>query len=167
MTLAKFEWMLAHQALYFARGDRFEDPYEGQLPDEIMASIKSNNADSSVYEMWRQFGKNSQRETYLNCWYGSPHESAAMWKLYSGDDGAGVAIVSQFASFVASFEPTAEAVHVGLVKYGDEHLTSQKTIGNGFDYWLWKRRPFEHEREVRAVIWHPVSGGGVIVRKDG
>jgi hypothetical protein len=164
MNLPKFEWILIHGALYFARGDRFDDPYEGQLPDAIMAKIKANKV-PGLFEMWRQFGQNSRLSTYLNCWYGSACESDAMWKLYS-TDGVGVAILSNFGALVKSFESTSEQVCVGLVKYGDEHLSSRTTMGNEFDYWLWKRQAFEHEREVRAVISLPVSSGGLLVNDE-
>ena len=40
MDLTKYLWTLSTGALYFARADRFKDPYEGQLPDEMMAAIK-------------------------------------------------------------------------------------------------------------------------------
>jgi hypothetical protein len=158
MDLPRFLSLLSSRTLYFARGDKFEDPYEGQLPDEVLGNIKSHNIDNpQVFEMWRQFGKNSQYENYISCWYMADHESAAMWKLYSAN-GVGVAVVSTYSALKSSLDGTHQQVVLGLVKYGVEHLVNRKTMGNGYEYWYSKRKSFEHEREIRAVIWLPIGG---------
>ena len=165
IDLSRFLAMLFSQSLHFARGDQFDDPYEGRLPDEMMVRIKSNNL--QAFEMWRQFGQNSQFENYVNCWYMAKQESAAMWNPGAGRT-VDVAVVSTYGALIDSFHQTPEQVTVGRVEYGTEHLVNQTAMPNGFEFWYSKRKEFESEKEIRAVIWHPLGGvGGVIVRKAG
>ena len=55
-----------------------------------------------------------------------------------------------------SFKPNSPPTHIGKVNYGDYDLESvggDSMLGT----FLWKRRGFEHERELRAVIEIPTS----------
>jgi hypothetical protein len=165
MELSKLNWMLSHNALYFARGDRFKDPYEGQLPPTVMTQIESNNPDPSVPEMWKQFGRNTQFETYLNCWCMQDHESADMWERFAATNG--VAIVSSYSRLRESLAESPLEIHIGIVRYGDDHLIHRETMGNGFDYWLWKRKAFSSEKEIRALASIPSNEAGVLVKKSG
>ena len=88
---------------------------------------------------------------FINCWYLGEDESDAMWKLYSGVD-EGVCIQSTFDSLVASLTGTEERVFIGKVKYLDykKDAIDESEVLAPF---ISKRLSFQHERELRAVVW--------------
>ena len=92
-----------------------------------------------------------RRFTLISCWHESSHESEAMWKVYASAN-SGIAIKTNFHAFVESFI-TDEQIHIGQVKYIDydnENIAEDDLLSP----YLHKRKSFEHEREVRAIIQH-------------
>lgn len=165
MDFTKLVSMLQSRCLYFTRSDKFEDPFEGSWP---MPNVKlrheeiftANLADpgavlTKTYDLF-MFLKDMRRLHAINCWHMNEHESAAMWTLYLKSN-EGIAIQSTYQKLRASIIDD-ERVHVGVVKYIDyktEPIDSNEVI-SAFTH---KRKSFEHEREVRAVIhkW-PANG---------
>ena len=155
MDFTKFVSLLEKQALFFARADKLEDPFEGYLPNLCRAGMREffeelSNPDRDVLlRTMLDFTKALPRFTLISCWHESRHESAAMWKLYSRDDN-GIAIKTDFDSFAKSYT-SSQVIFIGRVNYVDyeTHFFADKWWIHPF---LCKRRSFEHEREVRAVI---------------
>lgn len=73
------------------------------------------------------------------------HESAAMWSLY----GRSVAIRSTYSRLRRQFSPTV--VNIGVVHYID-YSRDEIPEDNAFWPYVFKRKSFEHERELRAVM---------------
>lgn len=150
MSLAKLISLLSLRSLFFSRADLIGDPLEGSVgggnvrmrPEwygEHYEMVERNRA---------QFSQGLPQCTGLNCWHVSEYESAALWRLYGGDSG--VAVRSTYARLVGSLRGDSK-VFVGLVQYADyEHdvIPEGTTLGP----FLYKRRSFEHERELRAVV---------------
>ena len=93
----------------------------------------------------------------ISCWHENPHESAAMWPLYSSET-EGIAIKTDFDSFKKSLT-TSQDIWVGTVSYTDydSYLMPE---GNFVYPFLHKRHNFEHEREVRAIAFvYPSKDG--------
>ena len=86
----------------------------------------------------------------VNCWHENEQESDAMWKLYSRIED-GVAIKTDFGSLSKSLIG-ADQVYIGRVNYVD-YATTWIPEGNMYGPIQFKRKGFEHEREVRAVIF--------------
>jgi len=104
-----------------------------------------------------------QREwVYISCWHANPHESAAMWRLYTQTQDA-VAIRSTYERLARCLSNDAL---IGLVHYVDfEQMTIALT--NAFLPLVFKRKSFEHEREVRAVIAeYPKENGRLVYRPN-
>lgn len=161
MDIAKFLSMLNYQELYFARSDTFEDPFEGAATEIDIAYSDGRwnefvvycqkegfhipqvvpSAKDSVYPFFRKF-------VAINCWHENQFESAAMWDLYC-DKSQGIAVVSSWDRLRESIHHEQE-VFIGRVKYIDrtKHITDE----NAMNFYLQKRKSFEHEREVRAVL---------------
>jgi hypothetical protein len=78
-------------------------------------------------------------------------ESAAMWKLHLKSD-EGVAIQSTYKRLADSFKETVPEVWIGVVNYIDYEVQRIPTE-NALYPFIYKRKSFEHERELRAVIW--------------
>ncbi len=160
LDFPRFLSMLHSSALHFVRGDQFEDPYEGMLTDSMANNIRSSS--EKHLHMFHQHRVNTRFDTYISCWHLSDSESAAMWKLY----GPGIAVQSTFASLIDSMSNETESIFIGRVRYGDEHLRGA-TMPNGLSLWLTKRKSFEHERELRAIIWRPRNSGIGTMVKNG
>ncbi len=164
LNFTKFVSLLDRKALFFARADKLGDPFEGsyakkniiklrdtyaELPEEIKAQLSDLQKYLWQQDSGRSFFKEYRKMIFANCWHESTHESAAMWRLYSGEY-EGIAIKTNFGSFAQSLAGE-EAVYVGKVKYIDYDKDSIPQ-DNALNPYLYKRKSFEHEREVRAVI---------------
>ena len=88
-------------------------------------------------------------KTFVNCWHESENESAAMWKIYSREYD-GIAVKTTFETLTQSFTDVL-TVHVGKIDYIDYNSTliPERNLYSPF---LYKRKMFEHEREVRAIV---------------
>lgn len=144
------EDILRKEALYFRRGDAFDDPYEGMLPDSYVAKIRRGEIRGVTdAETQVRYHLHHRSHGYASCWHMSPFESAAMWKLYAT---RGVAIKSSFSRLQHAFDGRPhtnglDKIDVGLVQYDESFLNGPLNIRRVF---LHKRPDFAHEREVRA-----------------
>ncbi len=79
------------------------------------------------------------------------YESAAMWKLYLKSN-EGIAIQSTYSRLSACFEETEIPVFIGKVNYVDydNHFIN---LDNLLLPYVHKRKSFEHERELRCLVW--------------
>jgi hypothetical protein len=150
MDLTKFVWMLDKQCLYFCRADvlKRQDPYEGSLlPSELLKSVPVPVAQNFTAGI-----TSSGPPVTVNCWHLSDYESAAMWKLYAGEN-KGIAIQSTFGRMKRSFEGFADNVYIGEITYMDYRAQTYPGCGDKFKGFLTKRKSFEHEKELRVLIW--------------
>jgi len=92
-------------------------------------------------------GKLAKQHTYISCWHHNEQESEAMWRLYSKDVTNAVAIQTTANNLYLSLdrEPT---IDIGKVKYIDFEKRFSSVNGA---FW-YKRKSFEHEHEVRAIL---------------
>ena len=170
IDIAKLISLLETRSLYFPRIDQLADPFEGSLS-------------RAEWERWRDFAANEEagiglpdhlrgryfdflmnnarrarRSVYVSCWHLNNGESEAMWQLYARS-GYGIALRSTYASLVAAL-PGGElhnGCFAGIVRYTD-YDNERMPEGNIFYPVTHKRRAFEHEREMRAVIWYGDRG---------
>lgn len=163
MDFTKYVSLLESGSLFFSRSDLFDDPYEGAT-SHANATLrtmlyKNTGFATDTYATMSAFAEWVRQWTYINCWHMNEHESAAMWRLYSRTDEA-VAIQSTYERLHSALP---EEAYVGVVNYVDyENEFIQE--GNSFWPFVYKRRSFEHERELRAVIQDiPTSGEGIKV----
>ena len=96
---------------------------------------------------------------FATCWHESLHESAAMWKLYSAEH-AGVAIVSTPLRMHQAVDLTPYNSGVlSPVEYMDFEKDDMtlRPVSLGFGRsampGLLKRKSFQHENEVRGLIF--------------
>ena len=106
-----------------------------------------------INRYWRKFYA-------INCWHMNEHESAAMWKLYLKSN-YGIAVQSIYRKLRESIIDD-EPVYLGTVKYIDyekdpisryyDPTSVNDFIFNFFSPFIYKRKSFEYEREVRALL---------------
>lgn len=178
MDFTKFVSFIESRCLYFARADKLGDSFEGSLPKmnvEARKNVKQRILLSPVFpqEFRASYSKHIESEGEINqrwrkhfainCWHMNEHESAAMWELYL-KSSEGIAIQSTYRKLRESILDD-EKVYLGKVKYIDyekesiDHYydpnSANDFIFNMFSPFIHKRKSFEHEREVRALIEKP------------
>ena len=171
MDFTKFIWLLENEALYFPRSDKLGDPFEGSITKlniqlRPISAKKQNPDDPEV--MMKLFSDLSQfrifirQWTYINCWHMNEYESAAMWNTYTKSNEA-IAIQTTYIN-LKNLLP--DNVYMGIVKYID-YDSDYIPIDNTFYPFINKRKSFEHENEVRAIIQDvPTSEEGIDTTKS-
>lgn len=168
MDFTKFVSLIDSKCLFFTRADKFDDPFEGSLPVpnvtsraavlETIPEPTRSMVKESMTRDW-EFNKNWPRYNAINCWHMNDHESAAMWKLYLKSN-EGISIQSRYNKLCESIIYD-EPFYVGMVRYIDYEKDSIPA-NNVLAPFLYKRKSFEHEREVRVLIakW-PLTERGI------
>ncbi len=159
MSFTKFVSLLDTKKLYFARADRLDDPFEGSLagltfpPGRVL--MRSTAEEAKLAE--EQARARQEERTRLrkricvSCWHMNAYESALMWSSYTRNN-EGIAIRTTYQSLCASFTD-ARNVHVGAVAYIDHSSSSGPDYtSDDFQPFMHKRRSYEGEHEVRAVV---------------
>ena len=159
-SFEKFASLLSTKSLYFATTNQFEDTFEGYVPPSIMKLYKQHTqrlgkeGSQVVLELWDEWRK----WVMCSCWHHGDHESMAMWERerYSKHN-SGIAIKTTMQSLEDSFTHEESVdVYIGKVEYIDYQdldvppdILNMNTIYSPFFY---KRKAFESEKEVRAII---------------
>ena len=152
MDLTRFISLAESRSLFFCRADLFQDAFEGSLTKVNVERREALGPDdpTDAADIDQQYRK--MREwTAINCWSCGKHESAAMWSLYC-PEGLGVAIHTTFGRLCEAFKACHQwKVNVSRVTYIDYDQTPVPDR-HFLAPFLHKRKSFEHEHEVRAVI---------------
>jgi hypothetical protein len=170
MDLTKFVWMLHNRALYFPNVLTMNDPYEGYYTqglapskesEEIFIrnmcaresgtfSVESEDHRESLRAFYRRFLEGLKVTTelfYVSCWHMNEEESSAMWKLYTSH-GDSVCVRSTYQQLS---QELPDDCYLGCVNYIN-YKTDMFDVYEFLNFVVHKRKSFEHEREVRAVI---------------
>ena len=148
LTLGKFLYLLEYQTLHFSALGDFEDTFEGTLAGGNYRFPRSG-VELVAFNALRHGVPTFRRSMFVNCWYVSDFESAAMWALYSRRDG--IAIQTTVGSLRESISRDSTPVYIGLVRYMD-YASDFIPENNAFHVALSKRMSFEHEHELRAIV---------------
>jgi len=152
MDLAKFVSMLHHGALYFCVLDALNDKLEGSFPRVPPGASSWDKKQAGRW--WSQ----NRASLFVNCWYKSSDESAAMWKLYANQ---GIAVHTTFRLLSRSVDrrPCANPVKPhqmvigGLVTYDDPDEIPRSEVRPTILVALRKRWWYRYEQEFR-LIYH-------------
>jgi len=143
----KFHDLIDKGALYFSRPDQFPDPWEGHF---TRADVRAWPDRYPHIPMDMQ-AAHIRKVVGLCCWHINEFESEALWRLYL-PDSEGVAIQSTVQGLVGSFDDNPnQHVSLGLVRYVDYENFKINWINELLPL-FYKRREFEHERELRAIV---------------
>ena len=158
IDFTKFVSLIDKQALFFAQVDSLDDKFEGSLAKHIIEpSLEDKATDEEqkklekLRERHAEFTKSFRKRTFVNCWHMNEYESAAMWKLYLKSE-EGVAIQSTYRRLADSFnKDDIVEVFIGTINYID-YEKERIPIQNALYPFLYKRKSFEHEKELRVII---------------
>lgn len=181
ISFTKLVWIIQNSKLHFHRTGDFPDLYEGAVPRAVIGMRRNNlakkldkhDSDMGVEQVNTSFKELAIRESiearsiaYVNSWYASEVESAAMWEKYRAR-GKPVCVKSSISGLIDSVAPIEDSVYIGKLVYVDHdapleqlenedrrklrNLYSRSELGNMLYPILSKRKEFSHERELRAV----------------
>ncbi len=162
MDFTKFVSLIDKQALFFPRMDRLGDKFEGSIPkhtypnaEKLAQELKAEDLDLYKWDRDNRKGsklylKAQRRCTFINSWHLNDNESAAMWKVYLKTD-EGLAIQSTYRRLVDSLNSSETKIHVGRVRY--VNYSSKYPFNVASFPFICKRRSFEHEKELRAIVF--------------
>ncbi len=157
MDFVKFISLLETNTLFFARADKLGDPFEGSFPKKNATVRTTLTPRLSVEDIFKyaHVTQHLTRFTLVSCWHESEYESESMWNRYANEN-SGIAIRTCADTLSRSFL-SKEQIHIGRVQYVD-YDTDTIPEDNGLIPYLYKRKSFESEREVRAIIQRPPAG---------
>ena len=157
--------LLDTESLFFTRADKFEDPYEGFIPQSIMDAYKqylnSITAENMVEIIIRE-NEVSRKYVMCNCWHKNVVESMAMWEKYHMRN-SGVAIKTTMQNMKDSLL-SEYSIYIGKIEYIYDNTNDNQYMQNFlqsnipldkkltyFPYFR-KRKEYEHEQEVRLIV---------------
>lgn len=154
VDLPKLTSFLWTRSLHLSRLSDLPDKYEGHLPAHAIRRVNEEFA-----AMERLCGREPhppieyaqeavdwvRASVYVNCWCCHPHESEALWRLYTLPSGA--AISTTFSKLANALPPEC---HIGCVRYLD-YDADAPDADNFYNLAAHKRVFFSHEREVRVA----------------
>lgn len=147
LDLSKFLDLLLRRQLFMSRSDKFEDQYEGTFSEptyEELTKIAKNNP-----EFLNNY-KSHRENVVISSWHINEYESYAMWQIFTKNQ-EGLAIQSTIGRLQESLAPEKEyEQHIGEVEYID-YKKEYIPFDNNFFPFLFKRKSFQYEREVRII----------------
>ena len=147
LDLSKFLDLLMSQKLFMSRSDKFEDQYEGTFSEPTFEEIKKLSIDNPEF---LNFYKTHREKVAISSWHINEYESFAMWQIFT-QNSEGLAIQSTIGRLQGSLGPeTNFNQYIGEVNYIDykkEHIP----FDDMFFPFLFKRKSFQYEREVRII----------------
>jgi hypothetical protein len=151
MDFTKFVSLLDLAALYFCRSDLLGDAFEGAMPRNNFRthSLVYENLPVSPERMKERADRRERlrKQIYTNCWHMNETESDAMWKLYARSNEA-IAVQSTYLLLHSCLPAHTYVGSVRYIDYENDVLPEDDLLRT----FMHKRKSFEHERELRAII---------------
>ncbi len=155
LSLAKLLALLRTRSVFLCRADLFDNAFEGSFTegslrghaDEWGAEYPSNLVTMAQWLPCRSF---------VSCWHASAIESAALWRIYGGVEGA-LAIRSTIGALQEAFPSMLESgsdllisQDVRRVQYID-YRTAHPYLNDLAGPLCYKRQAFSFEQEIRVI----------------
>ena len=146
-------------ALILAEDDPYEGSYaRGNLDYDPSKDPSFKDKNLKVLKNFQKVRENSRiftrdfarRGVYINSWYMSENESAAMWKCYT-ENKDGVAIQTTVGRLKAAIKDNLKETYIGKIIYINYEVSAIPE-NNLFWNFVHKRKSFEHEKELRAMF---------------
>ncbi len=151
LDVGRFLGLLNTKALYFARIAQLDDPWEAAHSASLRNYITTHHLDKDGIPQLVSGYEFFARSAAVNCWHENEGESIAMWSLYnSGSEG--VAIQTTVGQLKAALKNEPRSVLIGRVRYIDYERDPMSNSLNALSPLMHKRRSYQHEAEVRAII---------------
>ncbi len=147
LDLSKFLDLLMSEKLFMSRSDKFEDQYEGTFSEPTYEEIKKIAVNNPEF---LQYYKSHREKVAVSSWHINEYESFAMWQIFT-QNSEGLAIQSTVERLkkALDFEKNHQQ-YIGEVNYID-YKKEYIPFDDMFFPFLFKRKSFQYEREVRII----------------
>lgn len=175
LDLVKFISLIQTKKLYFSRLDKFEDQYEGTVPEltlqdykdwytnftqnrllDIITTSVEEHVEQALIDQ-KNVGEKYKKLVCVSCWNKYESESYALWKIYS-DLSKGIMITTSIEKMKMAFEHTKEQIQLSEVKYLDYKKDKMK-LGNLNYPIIHKNIHYDYEKEIRLIYQVPFQSG--------
>ncbi|MBF4473558.1 DUF2971 domain-containing protein [Flavobacterium sp. HJJ] len=147
LDLSKFLDLLLSRKLFMSRSDKFEDQYEGTFSEPTFEEIKKLSIDNPDF---LNYYKTHREKVAVSSWHINEYESFAMWQIFT-QNSEGLAIQSTVKRLQESLHPENNyKQYIGEVNYID-YKKEYIPFDDMFFPFLFKRKSFQYEREVRII----------------
>lgn len=147
LDLSKFLDLLLSQKLFMSRSDKFEDQYEGTFSEPTFEEIKKIAENNPEF---LDTYKSQRKNVVISSWHINEYESFAMWQIFT-QNSEGLAIQSTIGRLKEALHPENQVEqYIGEVNYID-YKKEYIPFDDDFFPFLFKRKSFQYEREVRIV----------------
>ena len=147
LDLSKFLDLLLSQKLFMSRSDKFEDQYEGTFSEPTFEEIKKLATDNPDF---LNYYKTHREKVAISSWHINEYESFAMWQIFT-QNSEGLAIQSTIGRLQKALDPEQNiSQYIGEVNYID-YKKEYIPFDDLFFPFLFKRKSFQYEREVRII----------------
>ncbi|CAM2906929.1 DUF2971 domain-containing protein [Flavobacterium frigoris] len=147
LDLSKFLDLLMSKKLFMSRSDKFEDQYEGTFSEPTFEEIRKLSIDNPDF---LKFYKIHREKVAVSSWHINEYESFAMWQIFT-QNTEGIAIQSTIGRLQKALAPENNfKQYIGEVNYID-YKKEYIPFDDMFFPFLFKRKSFQYEREVRII----------------
>jgi hypothetical protein len=147
LDLSKFLDLLMSRKLFMSRSDKFEDQYEGTFSEPTYEEIKKLAIDNPDFI---DYYKTRREKVAISSWHINEYESFAMWQIFT-QNNEGLAIQSTIGRLQKALKPEDNFdQYIGEVNYID-YKKEYIPFDDLFFPFLFKRKSFQYEREVRII----------------
>jgi hypothetical protein len=130
-----------------SRSDKFEDQYEGTFSEPTFEEIKKIAANKPEF---LDYYKSHREKVVISSWHINEYESFAMWQIFTKNN-EGLAIQSTIGRLKEALQPENRIEqYIGNVNYID-YKKEYIPFDDAFFPFLFKRKSFQYEREVRII----------------
>ncbi|UMY67092.1 MULTISPECIES: DUF2971 domain-containing protein [unclassified Flavobacterium] len=160
LDLSKFLDLLLSRKLFMSRSDKFEDQYEGTFSEPTFEEIKKLAHDNPEF---LDYYKTHREKVVISSWHINEYESFAMWQIFT-QNSEGIAIQSTVERLQRAVEPERQfRQFIGEVNYID-YKKEYIPFDDLFFPFLFKRKSFQYEREVR-ILTDVTSHEGITINE--
>jgi hypothetical protein len=158
LSFPKFVDLLEEKSLFFSRSDKLGDPCEGSYPKLSAGALGKYATDPNVVyatpEQVEATRKTLRYMMMISCWNMRDSDSYLMWKGYTDSSDSTCIQTSAEILLTCLDQQSAHHVLVSEITYIDYDLEEipSDNILNAFVY---KRRYYQEENELRAIVWIP------------
>ncbi len=130
-----------------SRSDKFEDQYEGTFSEPTFEEIKRISENNPEF---LQYYKSHREKVAISSWHINEYESFAMWQIFT-QNSEGLAIQSTVERLKNALDSEKNhEQYIGEVNYID-YKKEYIPFDDMFFPFLFKRKSFQYEREVRII----------------
>ena len=149
MSFAKLVWTLQKKQLWLSSAELLDDKWEVMLDIQQLNSIINNRPASlsadEIIDRTARLVKARRKQTFINCWSASEHESHALWRIFCPSSES-VAIQTT----LERLKKSVGGLPVLEVSYGPHETKGELPDINKL---VTQKRPmFAYEQEVRIVL---------------